>query len=602
MPRSRRQPPADPATRAFEQAYASLRAHPLFSPLLTRCFVVRRAGDTSVPAGEWAVVTSQGMIHCHPRRRGSADEWTYVIAHCLLHLGLGHLDGRVAHQSSPAWNAACDHAVGLFLDRLKVGVQPAEYRAALGGLPRGEQAAYEHLLATGAGVDVPLDLRFVPTARHDRYWTDRDFPGALAAGLRLAVDRAIATAAGRVDLDGRVLPASDVHRAHQWFVNSFPLLGALAASFELVEDAERCRRMGIAVAAVSAYDRTITFNPQHGLTEAESRFVMAHEILHVALRHHARVEDRDPFLWNVACDYAINLWLVEMGIGDLPSGLLYDPELKGLSAESIYERIVKDLRLQRRLRRAGADHDIVYGPPEWWARGDGVSLDDFYRDALAQGLSYHESSGAGLLPAGLEEEIRAQIQPPIPWEVELSNWFDNYFAPIETRRSYHRPSRRQAATPDIPRPRTVPAETALDGRTFGVLLDTSGSMDRVTLARALGAVAAYAMSRDVPAVRVVYCDAHPYDAGYLQPEAIAGRVKVRGRGGTVLQPGLDLIVGADDFPDDGPVLIITDTEIAEDRRTCPREHAYLVPAGRRLAFPAKGPVFHMPPSQAESGW
>ena len=29
------------------------------------------------------------------------------------------------------------------------------------------------------------------------------------------------------------------------------------------------------------------------------------------------------------------------------------------------------------------------------------------------------------------------------------------------------------------------------------------------------AIASYATARDVPAARVVFCDAHPYDAGYL---------------------------------------------------------------------------------------
>ena len=422
--------------------------------------------------------------------------------------------------------------------------------------------------------------------------------------MRNAVDSALAHAAGRVDSEGRGVVGSTVARAHQWFINSFPLLGALASTFELIEDREICQQLGIQVAAVDPSERRIYFNPFAGLTEEETRFVMAHEILHVALRHQQRCQDRDPYIWNCATDYCINLWLQEMRIGEIPSiGVLLDASLKGLSAETVYDRIAKDLRRHRRLGTfAGTGKGDMLGPGEWWQSAEGAALDDFYRSALAQGLSYHESSGAGSLPAGLEEEIRAQIQPPIPWEVELSNWFDGFFAPIETRRSYFRPSRRQAATPDIPRPRTVPTETALDGRTFGVVLDTSGSMDAILLARALGAISAYAMSRDVPAVRVVYCDAHAYDAGYLSAEAIAGRVKVKGRGGTILQPGIDALQSAEDFPDDGPILIITDTGMLDKRLRINRAHAYLVPQGQRLPFPAKGEVFEMPPSQAESAW
>jgi len=88
----------------------------------------------------------------------------------------------------------------------------------------------------------------------------------------------------------------------------------------------------------------------HGRDERECRFVMAHELLHVGLRHQARRQGRDPFLWNAACDYVINAWLMEMQLGDLPAvGALYDPELKGLSAEAIYDRIVTDLRRYRKL-------------------------------------------------------------------------------------------------------------------------------------------------------------------------------------------------------------------------------------------------------------
>ena len=48
--------------------------------------------------------------------------------------------------------------------------------------------------------------------------------------------------------------------------------------------------------------------------------------------------------------------------------------------------------------------------------------------------------------------------------------------------------------------------TAESGRTFGVILDTSGSMDTKLLGKALGAIASYSVARDVPFVRVVFCE------------------------------------------------------------------------------------------------
>lgn len=88
------------------------------------------------------------------------------------------------------------------------------------------------------------------------------------------------------------------------------------------------------------------------------------------------------------------------------------------------------------------------------------------------------------------------------------------------------------------------------------------------------------------------CDAAAHDAGYLAVEEIAGRVRVHGRGGTVLQPGVDLLRRAEDFPAAAPLLIITDT-YCDVLRVPGREHAYLVPAGGVLPFTPRGPVFEL---------
>jgi len=119
-----------------------------------------------------------------------------------------------------------------------------------------------------------------------------------------------------------------------------------------------------------------------------------------------------------------------MGVGEMPGfGALYDEDLKGLSAESVYDRIVLDLRRYRKLatlRGVGACDILEGSRPDWWTLGKGVDLDEFYRRCLGQGLEYHEAGGQGYLPAALIEEIRSLAQPPIPWDVELAHWFDEH--------------------------------------------------------------------------------------------------------------------------------------------------------------------------------
>ena len=46
----------------------------------------------------------------------------------------------------------------------------------------------------------------------------------------------------------------------------------------------------------------------------------------------------------------------------------------------------------------------------------------------------------------IKEVRRALSMPPIPWDVQLGNWFDEFFAPLARHCTYARPSRRQGST------------------------------------------------------------------------------------------------------------------------------------------------------------
>jgi predicted metal-dependent peptidase len=598
-----RKPPAlNRADHAFEQGLAMLRQHPMFEGLLRRASVRRHPQYTQTPAQGWLVASVSDALYLHPTRLAEPGEWAFVLAQGLLYLGMERFERDRAIW--PAWSAACDVVIVRLLRTLKLGQVPAHVHLPE-ELPGWDEARwYTAFVENGVpdwaaalspagpghtGMLPPADTPAQPS--HRVPWAT-----ALAEGISRSVQLAVEAASGqdRRRLQGPQPLSLPTERARSWFISSFPLLGAMVSAFEFIEHADLCRREEIQVAAVDEVARTIYLNPAAGLTESERRFVIAHEVLHVSLRHLGRRRGRDAYLWNVACDYVINGWLIEMGVGTPPAlGLLHDVQLAGLSAEEVYDRIVTDLRRARKLATlAGRQGDMLerrigggHLPAE------GTDLDAFYRSMLARGLALHDQQGRGLLPAGLIEEIRALLQPPIPWDVKLAQWFDHHFPPIEKQRSYARPSRRQASTPDIPRARWVVDPRWLEGRTFGVVLDTSGSMDRHLLARALGAIASYAAARDVPAARVVFCDAAPHDAGYLPADEIAGRVEVRGRGGTVLQPGIDLLQDARDFPAEGPILVITDG--ACDTLAIRRSHAYLLPEGRRLPFRPVGDVFYL---------
>ena len=597
MARRQRDEASERATAAVGAGWDIVAGHPLFAPLAARANVRRSAGN-ACPANGWAVVEANGTIHAHPTRRGSPQEWAWVFGHALLHLGFGHsaIDHQRRDGFPQTWGAAACVVTDRFLAHMKIGAAPY----VVPDLPEGDEEllavrfaeqGYPPGVAEGVGTAGTAPDMIVGGGTFRRAI---DWQRALGVGLQDGVAAAVAVAGGKIDsIDTRRAGKRSAWRlALSWFNASYPLLGGLASGLGVVEDAEVCRRYDIDVAAICASSGELYLNPHVTLDDDERRFVIAHELLHAGLRHDTRSGGRDAYLWNVACDVAVNGWLVEMHLGSIPDGCLHDPALSGRSAEEIYDTICGDLRRWRKVATlAGAGRpDVLPGRLGHAGESAGtVDLDEFYRRALATGLTYHQSRGRTTIPAGLVEEIRALAQPPIPWDVALARWFDEHFTPLEARHSYARPSRRQSSTPDIPRPSHTKPFEAAEARTFGVVLDTSGSMDPTLLGKALGAIASYAASHDVAAARVVFCDAYPHDTGWMPVSDIAERVEVRGRGGTVLQPGVDLLESANDFPADGPILILTDGWC--DRLRVRRDHAYLLPQGSTLPFPPKGPVF-----------
>lgn len=603
--------------KAIDAGLATCAKHPLITALPD--FEVKLDGQAlELAPGEWLRAESS-MTHDwrtqqpwpitkvwpNVRRRAPSDEWAYVFARMRLHIVFNHLDPSRTEQG---WHLASWYLSDEMASLSGIGRRPGEFLPLPAGLPRGDaeklalhfehNAAPPELASLSLGSPGQVFWSFSGAVTISENVRDRRAM-SLARGIRAAAAAAVDVAGGaRQTLASQKPQVTNIQRARRWVISEFPLLSALAASFTLVEDEEVCDAMDVGIAAISDEAQEIYFNPRVRMSEDEARFVVAHELLHSGLRHIARRQGRDPWLWNVACDFVINDWLIEMQVGTPPEdiGYLHDVSLRGLSAEEVYDRIVSDLRLRRKLVKArtmnGGERDMLDGThgPAWW-RGGGADLDTFYRRALSEGLELHLGRGRGFLPAGLVEDVRSLLQPPIPWDVELAQWLDQFFPPLERKRSYARAHRRQSATPDIPRPAWVAPDEQRSSRVFAAVIDTSGSMSRVDLGKALGAIASYAMSRDVGFVRLIQCDAAAHDSGYIEPETLLDRVQITGRGGTVLMPGIRLIEAADDYPKDGPILIITDG--ACDRLTIRRDHAILLVSGGRLPFKSGGPVFQV---------
>lgn len=125
---------------------------------------------------------------------------------------------------------------------------------------------------------------------------------------------------------------SAIRRARMEVLKKEPCLtvAALTLEYEYSSEVETARTNGVSIQLNKKYFR--------GLTEAQRPTLLAHEVLHCALMHFARLGNRDAQRANIAMDHAINNLLVEQRFESIP-GWLCNSQWAGLPWETIYSQI-----------------------------------------------------------------------------------------------------------------------------------------------------------------------------------------------------------------------------------------------------------------------
>lgn len=103
-----------------------------------------------------------------------------------------------------------------------------------------------------------------------------------------------------------------------------------------------CTFVGWARTACTDGD-SIKINPKFWtvLDPEEQKFVLAHELAHCILKHHLRKGGRKHKLWNIACDFVVNLLLQDAGF-KLPNGVLIDERFRDMTTEAVYAILEKE--------------------------------------------------------------------------------------------------------------------------------------------------------------------------------------------------------------------------------------------------------------------
>jgi predicted metal-dependent peptidase len=583
---------------ACRDGYQKVISHPVFAGFSNHAHFLIDGQYAKCPTNLPLTVDQYGYVFARPQKDWTEDIWAYNIAICFIHLGFDHFKH---YSDDPYFHAASFIEASRFLNGIKFISATAQSEIP-DHIPKKNLANLLPWLKDQSTKEEVLSFTQYPFQSSGfcmladklpfQLFKPVDFPVVFSEGIQYAIDVSLDVAAGRrSDITSKITKhQSKGDKARSWLLANYPLLSGLAAYFELVESVDICRSLGVAVGMIDVGNKKVYINPLAGLNDDEYIWVLAHEYLHAGLNHCARMDEREPYIWNVACDFAINSWLEQLRIGQRPQiGVMFDTEFNGWSAERIYDHLTQHMRVLRKWVTLSGEGVLDMRGKS----GIDTDGDKFCRDALCQGYFRHQQKNRGDLPYELIESIKALDQPVIPWDVMLGRWFTLHITMQEKKRTYTRPSRRQESSPDTPMPRSFLASYDQENaHTFGVILDTSGSMSKTLLAKCLGTIAQYAIAHEVPAVRLVFCDARPYDAGYVRPDDLLYQeVNVVGRGGTVLQNSIKLLESDNSFPIDAPILILTDgeTDVLDVRRT----HAFVLPKNHRLPFSPAGDVFYI---------
>lgn len=399
-----------------------------------------------------------------------------------------------------------------------------------------------------------------------------------------------------------------------------PYLAGLAAALKFSLD-DRVPTMG-----VFASGRMIA-NPRFAakLKDDELIFVLAHELMHLALRTHERAKGSHHLEFNYAHDYIINdILRHELGFSTVPAGGLDMPGAREKGAEEIVLEMRRNAdgmasktqvfdgqettvgralgNGSQRGRGAPADGEAHAGEGAGDVLGDEREREMFpgdaanqraeqekMREAAAKALALAKAIGAIKGSRGLGEGGQAQVVTALrglyrtPWQVVLQRWLESV-APGE--RTFNRPSRRPVESADV----VLPGRRR-QGWILNVVLDTSGSMEQ-EIPHVLGAIADFSDTVAVDQVRLLQCDTDVTADDLVDPMELA-RYRVTGFGGSDMSPAMLRL--AED-PQVRGVAVITDGDIAYPSEPPPYELLWVLPAGASAAFqPPYGRVVRMEP-------
>jgi predicted metal-dependent peptidase len=254
------------------------------------------------------------------------------------------------------------------------------------------------------------------------------------------------------------------------------------------------------------------------LKPKEVEFLVGHEVLHVVYDHMGRRGTRDPQIWNIADDYAVNADLKRHKVGQFITTVpcLYEQKYDGKAAEEIYDDLMKnaqkidinsliDQLIDEHMDGEESDSD---GEGEGEGKGKRPKMSPEERERVRQEvkqaiLNAAQGAEPGSLPLGVSRLIKQQTNPVMPWRELIQT---NLTSAIRSDYSWMRPSRRGWHMDAI-----MPGMTPGEEIDVVVAIDMSGSISNRQAQAFLGEISGMMESFDGYKVRVISFDTEVYN-------------------------------------------------------------------------------------------
>lgn len=332
---------------------------------------------------------------------------------------------------------------------------------------------------------------------------------------------------------------SDMLKARAQLLMDQPFFGALALRLKLIQDNDNCDTAatdGVRLIYNSDYIEKLDTVTRKGL--------IAHEVMHCVFNHMTRRQERDPKLWNIATDFAINNHLIECDFV-LPQGALVDDKYGDMTAEKIY---------------ANLDHE---NPPKQcpWGMvldagagqlqsGSNAALESEWQVAVTQAAEV--AKRAGKLPGSMQNFIQDIVKPVVDWRTVL--W------PFCTSLSRDDYSWRKPHRAYISEDEYLPSMLTESAGHLGVVIDSSGSCYNYWK-QFIGEMAAIHSELRPTQLTILHVDTQVAHVDEVMPDDEFPKTEIKGGGGTAFSPAFDYL--NEHHPDVEAVVYLTDLESSD---------------------------------------